>query len=289
MFVDTHIHFTHKDFDNEVPCIVSSDNNERVKHMTRIQLIDEIKNNNIEYCIEPAIELESNYRILELSQKYPNFIYPAIGLHPKCTFSTKWKSRKEICNLLNNDNVIAVGEIGLDYHYKELKRHKLRQKLWFIYLLKQAYKNNLPVILHIRDADKDAIKILRKYKKYITSGICHCFNSDYESARIYTQELGFMLGIGGMILQEDCSKLEDVIKKIPLEYIVLETDGPYVKPIKPEAKSKKQWEKARNTSLIIRDIANQLSIIKGVSTEEIETITTNNSKKYFQLINRYKK
>ena len=137
------------------------------------------------------------------------------------------------------------------------------------------------MILHIRLADDDAVKILRHFKKRIHGGVCHCFNRGSDIARIYTEEFGFMLGIGGMLLKEECKELENAVKNIPLEYLLLETDGPYVKPIKPNEISVKRWGKTRNTSLIIPDIAVRIADLKGIDVAEVERVTTDNAKRLF--------
>ena len=100
---------------------------------------------------------------------------------------------------------------------------------------------------------------------------------------MYTEEFGFMLGIGGLLLQSDCQELEETVKQIPLKFLVLETDGPYVKPMKPEGISGKQWGKSRNTSLIIPDVAKRIAEIKGIDVQEVEKVTTENVKRLFNI------
>lgn len=283
MFVDSHIHMSRKQYNGTTPCINSELENERIVYLRRKELITKMKAKDISFCIEPAVELESNYQLLELARDYPGFIYPAVGIHPTRAFFTKWKDRKIIDKLSVDDRVIAIGELGLDYHYERKKQHRLRQLMWFVWQLKLAYKRKLPLILHIRDADEDAIKVLRYNKKRINGGVCHCFNRGLEYAKVYTEEFGFMLGIGGSLLQSDCHELEEVVKQIPLEFLVLETDGPYVKPLKPDGISGKQWGKSRNTSLIIPDIAKRISEIKGIDIAEVEKVTTENVKRLFNI------
>lgn len=285
MLVDSHIHLTHSSFEGTVPCIVSSEKENRIEYMDRSVLIDEFKRNNIAFCVEPGIDFESNYKILDIAEKYPNYIYPAIGIHPTRTFKTKWSNRKQLNQMIRNERVVAVGELGLDYHYKRTKQHRLRQKLWFIWQLKTACKIGLPLILHIRQADIDAIRILRRYKGKIPGGVCHCYNRGLDLARIYTEEFGFMLGIGGTLLQQDSSSiaLEQVVSNIPLEYLILETDGPFVKPQGPVEISKKKWKKARNTSLILEDVAERIAELKGIDVCEVERVTTDNVVRLFQI------
>lgn len=133
MFIDSHIYLTYSSFEGTVPCIVGSKEMERIKYMDRLQLIKKFRDNDILLCIEPGIDLESNYKILELANQYPDSLFPAIGVHPIRAPQTKWSKRKELLSLADNPSVIAIGELGLDYHYKRLKQHRIRQKMWFAY------------------------------------------------------------------------------------------------------------------------------------------------------------
>lgn len=283
MFVDSHIHMSRKQYNGTTPCIDSELENERIVYLSREELISKMKEKSIGFCIEPAVELESNAQLLELVEDYPGFVYPAVGLHPTRSFLTKWKDRKVVEQLSLDKRVIAIGELGLDYHYERKKQHRFKQLMWFLWQLKLAHKRNLPLILHIREADEDAIKVLRYNKKKIKGGVCHCFNRGMYYAKVYTEEFGFMLGIGGSLLQSDSQELEETVKQIPLEFLVLETDGPYVKPMKPEGISGKQWGKSRNTSLIIPDVAERIAELKGIDVQEVEKVTTENVKRLFNI------
>lgn len=281
MFIDSHIHLTHHMFEGVVPCIDSSKAAERIIYKSRDALISKMKEDGIGFCIEPGIGLDTNYKILQLTDSHADFLYPAVGVHPTRTPQTKWKRRREIEALANDSRVVAIGELGLDYHYERIKQHRMKQKMWFVWQLLLADKRQLPLILHIRLADKDAIKLLRCFKNRIHGGVCHCFNQGIDIAKIYTDEFGFMLGIGGMLLKEECKVLENVVRDIPLEYLLLETDGPYVKPTKPNEVSVKRWRKARNTSLIVSDIAARIADLKGIDVAEVERVTTDNIKRLF--------
>ena len=165
-----------------------------------------MKEKGIVFCIESSVELELNAKLLELAEDYSEFVYPAVRVHPTRSFLTKWKDRKVVEQLATDKRVIAIGELGLDYHYERKKQHRLKQLMWFLWQLKLAHKRNLPLILHIREADEDAIKVLRHSKKRIKGGVCHCFNRGIDCAKVYTEEFGFMLGIGGSLLQSDCQR-----------------------------------------------------------------------------------
>ncbi len=288
MFIDSHIHLSYHLFNQMFSYIALENDNFVVKERgTREQLIKEMKEQNIACVIEPAIDIDSNELLLNLSEKYPSYIYPAVGVHPTRTPNTCWKDREKVEAWAHKDNVVAVGETGLDYHLKRREQYRFKQKRWFLWQIKLADRLKLPLILHIRQADKDAIRILRKYKDMLHGGVCHCFGGGPEVARIYTEELGFCLGIGGtLLMNSDISKiLEETVREISLEYLLLETDGPYVSPKHPEVEniSGKKWRKARNTSLILPAVAKRIAEIKGISIEEVERVTSENAKRVFKI------
>lgn len=298
MFADSHIHLTHFSFESTFPCL-SYDNSEFVLECeeTRAGLINRMKNAKIAFCVEPAIELESNERILALSEKLSGFHYPAVGVHPTRTYSymtidkngqrlTKQLRLKDFCRLkeyATHPRVAAIGETGLDYHLDRKEQHRLVQKIWFVRQLQLAHRHQLPVILHIRDADQDALKILRRFKGKLHGGVCHCFCGNADTAKTYT-DLGLMLGIGGSLLQkpEFCADLEDAVRQTPIAYLLLETDGPYVKPMCPSLTGK-QRRKARNTSLILPAVAKKIAELKGMTQEDVERITTDNAARVFRI------
>ena len=181
------------------------------------------------------------------------------------------------------EGVVAIGETGLDYHYERWQQHRIRQKIWFRWLIRLADEKKLPLILHIRNADEDAIKILRRYRGRLHGGVCHCFCSGPEAAKIYTQELGLCLGIGGALLEgrERTRRLQEAVAATPLSFLLLETDGPYVKPARPAQVSRKKWEKARNTSLILPAVAEEIARIKGVDVSLVERVTEENTRRLF--------
>ncbi len=192
----------------------------------------------------------------------------------------RWDHRKQLEKLADHPSVVAVGETGLDYHLARKEQHRLRQKAWFIWQIKLAHRKNLPLVLHIRDAEKDAIRILKKYKYCILGGVCHCFCGSADLAKEYT-DLGLKIGVGGALLKESPKQadLKHAVIQTPLESILLETDGPYVKPYC--SIQKKQLRKARNTSLILQAVIARIAELKGISPEEVEQTTTSNAEQLF--------
>ena len=284
--IDSHIHLTNKYFDQIFPYIdFDGEDFKIVADGRRDALIDEMKSRGISCCIEPAIDVDSNELLLNLSKGCDGFIYPAVGNHPTRCINSKLRDFKRVKKFSEGDGIIAIGETGLDYHYERKDQHRLKQKIWFQWQINLADKLGLPLILHIRQADEDAVKILRKNQKKLHGGVCHCFCGGADIARIYTEEFGLCLGIGGTLLMKPKYRrqLEETVIATPIEYLLLETDGPYVKPERPDAVTGKKWTKARNTSLILPAVAEKIAYLKGISVEEVLRITEENTKRVFKI------
>ena len=210
---------------------------------------------------------KENEEILSLIEKHPE-MYGAIGIHPSQTNKADLEDLKFIEDNLTNKKIIAIGEIGLDYHYPNTNKEK--QITWFKNQLKIAEKYNIPVIIHSRDAIEDTINILKDYK---VKGIIHSFAEDLETAQKYIN-LGFLLGINGVLTFQN-SKLAEVIKEIPLEYIVLETDCPYLTP--------HPFRGEKNEPKYIAEIAKFLSQIKNTDITEVAEKTSQNLVNFFDI------
>lgn len=296
---DSHIHLTYHSFDGTFSYIdLENGVLVRKQNGTREKLIERMKESGIGFCIEPAIDLDSNRDVLALAEKMPGFVYPAVGLHPTRTYQSlsadssgnvrpervKLNAFRKIRKYAKNPLVIAIGETGLDYHCAKKDQHRVIQKIWFVRQLRLADKLALPVIYHIREADRDALKILRRFRGRLHGGVYHCFHGDAETAKIYTG-LGLAIGIGGMILQnpEKCREIDDAVRQTPIENILIETDGPFVLP-DFECASKKQRQKTRNTSMILPGVAQRIAEIKGMTREEVEKITAENAARIFGIV-----
>ncbi len=299
MIVDTHIHLSHFSFNCEFPFLSSESGNYVIKYATRDQLVELFKTAGIDFCIEPAIDLSSNRMLLDLAERFHGFLFSSVGIHPKRVKSyyvigndgkpvlrkLKLKHRKIIRDLSCHPSVVAIGETGLDYHLPKKERHILSQKSWFKFQLKLAGEKGVPVILHIRDAEADALRILKKHRNCIHGGVCHCFCGSSETARAFT-ELGLKIGIGGALLANNTAAktLEETVIQTSLNDILLETDGPYVKPYCPYIKDK-QLRKVRNTSLILPAVAERIAELKKVPYEEVLRVTEDNAVSLFGLPN----
>ena len=225
-------------------------------------LINTMKNENIS-AICNGCESKTNEEVIMLSKKYEN-IYAACGFHPEDI--DLGYSKEELIN--NIDNIVAIGEIGLDYHYRV--NNKDEQKKLLEMQLSVAAKYNKPVIVHIRDAMEDAYNIISKYK---VKGVIHAFSGSYEMA-IKFIKLGFKLGIGGVITFKNC-KLKEVIEKIDISNILLETDSPYLTPVPFRGKT--------NYPAYVKYVAEEIANLRTMPVDELIDITTENAERLFKI------
>lgn len=244
--IDTHCHLLSSEYDN-------------LK-----EILSDIEKTNIK-CILNGCDMLSNIESLELSKKY-DFVFSAIGFHPSEVDSVPDNYISFIEKNINN--IVAIGEIGLDYYWT--KDNKDKQKEVFENQLILAEKYNKPVIVHTRDAIMDTYNILKKYK---VRGVIHAFSGSIEMAKKFIN-LGFKLGIGGVITFKNCN-LKDVIKELDISNIVLETDSPYLSPEPVRGK--------KNTSLNLKYIAEFISNLKDISYDKVCEITTTTAKDLFDL------
>ncbi len=230
-------------------------------------VIDKMENNKINRVFNNGVDGPSNREVLSYLKQY-DFMYGAIGIHPEYVNAYTEEDLKFVEEHLNDDKVIAIGEIGLDYHYG--KEDKDKQIELFEYQLALAEKYNKPVIVHSRDATLDTIECMKKFK---VRGVMHSFSGSYETAQIYIK-MGLLLGINGVITFKNCN-LKDVYDKIDLSNIVLETDSPYLTPV--------PFRGEQNNPSHVLDVANYVSELKGVTLEELSMITNDNIKRCFDI------
>ncbi len=233
-----------------------------------LKLLDNSLKKDVKYIITSGYDIDSSKEAIELVKKHDN-LYCSIGIHPHEANEFDLNNLSWIEKSLNNNKVIAIGEIGLDYYYEEIDVYK-QQKL-FEEQLKLAEKYSLPVIIHSRESSKDVISILKKYK---VKGIIHSFNDSLADAKEYIK-LGFLLGINGVVTFKN-SNLKNILKNIDLKHIVLETDSPYLTPVPYRGK--------KNSPSNLIYIAKYLEEIYQKSLEEIKKETTKNVNNLFDNI-----
>ena len=284
MIIDSHAHYNNNAYKKPFRYLSYDKDGYSLLEGELPQLMQEMEDANIRYFIEPGVSLQSCDEVLELAAQYPGKIFPAMGIHPTRSIYEKLSDRKKLDTFAKMPGVVAIGECGLDYHYKREDQHRLKQHVWFIYQLNLAWKMKLPVILHVRDAHEDALRILKWHPARKLGGVIHCFYGSKEIAEQYLK-LGYHIGIGGSILQleERAKDLGEAIPHIPLDRILVETDAPFILPYCKDVIQPKLLRRARNTSLILPAVINKIAELKGVPTEEVERATAENAIRLFNL------
>lgn len=225
-------------------------------------------NDGVKKMINCSENIKTSTEIIKLSKKYKGILYSAVGIHPEYTDETDEKDLLKMEEIIKENKVTAIGEIGLDYHFT--KENKVQQIELFKKQLFLAEKYNLPVIIHSRDATNDTIEILKKFN---VTGVIHSFSGSYEVAQEYIK-LGFFLGINGVVTFKN-SKLKDVLEKLKLDNIILETDSPFLSPHPYRGKI--------NSPKNIVVIGNFLANLLNISDEDVMEITTRNVEAIFDI------
>ena len=232
----------------------------------------EQRQDGVECILVPCVDKTSVKDVLEVCDRYPDYLFPALGLHPE-NVKEDWQEqlatiKAAVDARMQLDNpLIAIGEIGLDYHwdvtFKDQQHQALREQM------RWAEQYNLPVMIHSRDATEDTLNILREFPS--VKGVMHCFSGSHEVAK-QVIDMGYYLGIGGVLTFKNC-KLAEHLVGIPLERLVLETDAPYMAPVPYRGK--------RNESRWMRHVAERLAEVYNCSVEHIIETTTANAKALF--------
>lgn len=248
--VDTHCHLDNEKFDED-----------------RLEIIERIKEN-LEFCVNIGYDLASSKKSVELAKEY-DFIYAVIGVHPIDIAEYSEEVEKELELLGKNPKVVAIGEIGLDYHWmtepKEVQQERFKSQL------ELAERLNKPVVIHTRDAMEDTVNILKEYPNI--TGVIHCYPGSLETAKQLVDR--FYLGIGGTLTFKNSKKAVEVVKDIPLDRIVIETDCPYLTP--------EPFRGKRNEPIYVEYVAKKIAEIKEISVEDVTKITTENAKKLYRI------
>ena len=233
-------------------------------HIDCIDNIEDIINNFDGIIITSGYDDKSNLKVIDLVNKYPN-VYGTLGIHPEEVDNDY--NLDIVINNLDNPKIVGIGEIGLDYHYS--KQNIDKQKELFIKQLEIANTYNLPIVVHCRDAIEDTYNILKNYN---LKGSIHCFSSSLEMARKFI-DLGYKIGVGGVITFKNGKKLREVVDGISINDILTETDSPYLSPEPFRGKE----NNPSNVYYVVKEIVS----IKGISSEEVENITMKSAKEVF--------
>ena len=249
---DTHAHYDMDLFDED-----------------RKYLLSNFKSMGIVGVINMGVDIQSSIKSIELANQY-DYIYAGIGIHPEnLNFENIDKNIFELSKLIGQNKVVCIGEIGLDYHYAT-DNIDIQRKL-FESQIKMSKEYDIPIAVHDREAHNDTLDLLLKYKP---KGIVHCFSGDLEIAR-QVVKIGMNIGVGGLITFKNAKTIVEVVKEVPLEKIVLETDAPYMTPVPFRGK--------RCDSSHIKYTARKIAEIKQINIEDVFKITTNNAFRIFKL------
>lgn len=248
MIFDTHAHYDDEQFDED-----------------RDQLLSSMAEAGVSTIVEIGASMESSRNAIRLAEQYP-FVYAAVGVHPDNVGELDEETFEELEAMCRHNKVVAVGEIGLDYHWDTEPREV--QKKWFVRQLELAREMKLPVNIHSRDAAEDTLEIMKEYGEGL-GGIIHCFSYSKEMAKEYVK-MGFFIGVGGVVTFKNGRKLKEIVTELPLEKIVLETDCPYLAPEPNRGK--------RNDSRNIHYVAEQVAELKNLDKETVVKQTENNAK-----------
>ena len=249
--IDTHAHYDAEEFDAD-----------------RDELLTQLFAESVDSIITMGCSLKSSAAALKLAEKYER-MYAAVGIHPEDCENLPDDYISQIKTLAANKKVRAIGEIGLDYHYDGFSREK--QIACFKEQLKLAQELDIPVVIHSRDATKDTLDILAKYRP---RGVVHCFSGSAETAREILR-LGLMISFTGVLTFKNAKKTVEACEVIPLDRIMLETDCPYMSPV--------PYRGERCDSSMVRFTAEKLAQIKGISTDEAILACNRNAIEFFGL------
>ncbi|HUR10963.1 MAG TPA: TatD family hydrolase [Flavitalea sp.] len=252
--IDTHCHLYLSEFDSDRPAVA-----------------DRAREAGVTTFFLPAVDSTTHPALFQMERLDPVSFRIMMGLHPCSVMDNYGDELVIVRELVEKRSFAAIGEIGLDYYWD--RSHDTEQQDAFEQQCALALEKSLPVVIHSRESLGDCIKLIRPFAKQGLKGIFHCFSGKPEEAEIIT-DMGFYLGIGGVITYKN-SGLAEVVKAVPLENLVLETDAPYLAPVPFRGK--------RNESSYLPEIARKLAVTKGITLEEVASTTTANAQKIFGL------
>ena len=252
MIFDTHAHYDDEAFDED-----------------RDEVLTSLREWGVGTVVNVGASMEGSRRSVSLSEQY-EFVYSAVGVHPDEVGELREEDMEWMREQLQKPKVVAVGEIGLDYYWDK-EGHDL-QKKWFLRQLKLAKELKKPVIIHSREAAADTMELLKANYHGEMPMVMHCYSYSMEMAREY-RKMGLYLGIGGVLTFKNAKKLKETVLESPMEYLLLETDCPYLAPVPNRGK--------RNDSGMLRSVVQELAALKGITPEEVIRITEENARRFY--------
>lgn len=252
MIIDTHCHLDDTRYDDDINSVIKN-----------------ALDNKVDKIIIPGADIKDLPKAAKIANSNSN-IYFAAGVHP---YEIDGYDESVIRKFAKDPKCVAIGECGLDYFRlpdENVDEYKSKQKDIFISQIKLAIELNLPLIIHIRDANEDSLKILKEYEDKLVGGVLHCFNASPILLELSSK---FYYGIGGVLTFKNAKKLVEILPKIPLNRLLIETDAPYLTPEPHRGK--------RNEPAFTTFVADKMSDILGMSRDEIEGLTTQNASRLF--------
>lgn len=254
MIIDSHAHYDDDRFDSD-----------------RAEVLERIKLNGIAAVVNPASNLASAYRCIEMAEKY-DFLYAAVGIHPHDAKEFSAETLDTFREFASNEKVVAIGEVGLDYHYDFSPREM--QKECLAAHIQLAIELRLPIIIHDREAHRDIIDIIKAENACLAGGVFHCFTGSVEMAR-EVLELGFHIGLGGAVTFKNAVRPAEVAKYVPEDRLLIETDSPYMAPV--------PYRGMRNDSGYLPEVIKKIAEVRGMQPERIAAVTAENAVRLFGL------
>lgn len=238
----------------------------------RTELIEGLPGKGIDLIMEIGSDMDSSRRAALLAEKYP-FVYAAVGVHPSDTRDMTENDIEELALLASQPKVKAIGEIGLDYHYPDT--HKPSQKKWFEWQMELTMDLGMPFIIHDRESHADCLEILRKFDVKRVGGVMHCFSGSVQMAKEVIN-MGMVISLGGPVTFKNARHSVEVVKEIPLDKMLIETDSPYLTP--------EPFRGQRNSPEYVRYVAEKIAEIKNEPVEVVAEVTKANAMKLFNIL-----
>ncbi|MFZ5752851.1 MAG: TatD family hydrolase [Bacillota bacterium] len=254
MLFDTHAHLDDKQFAQD-----------------REEVIQRAKDGGVELIVNVGYNLASAKRTLALVEKY-DFIYGSVGLHPHDAKDGDDRTLAELKRMAQHPKIVALGEMGLDYYWNH-SPHEVQKEV-FRKQIALAKELKLPIIIHDRDAHQDILNIVKEEGAKEVGGIFHCYSGSWPMAR-EVMKLGFYISLAGPVTFHNAQKPKEVVKEVPLDYLLIETDCPYLAPV--------PYRGRRNEPLYVAKVAEMIAEVKGIPVEKVAEATKENGKRVFRI------
>ena len=236
----------------------------------RLELLAAMPQQGVELIVNPGCDVASSQAAVELARRFP-FVYAAVGVHPSDCGSWDDDTLPALRRLAAEPKVRAIGEIGLDYYWKDNPPREFQQQV-FHQQMELAQELGLPVIIHDREAHHDCLEVVKAHPA--VKGVYHCYSGSLEDAKVLVK-LGWMLSFTGVVTYKNARKSLEVIDRLPMERIMIETDSPYLTP--------EPFRGTRNDSSKVYRVAETIAQVKGLEPEEVAQITLENGKRFFRI------